>query len=238
MSIVATIDRTEQTRITDLSRYFTLSDGRSAKTILIPALEISGEWELMQNASLDEYEIHHNDGYPSDVLIILRHFSGFCSRWLKGTVLDVGCGVSQATPLYARNIGHINYVGLDPLRVTLERDYPFLCGRIEDGAMIFDRPLFDGAIFSTSLDHIDNLEECGAALTRLCKTGAIIVLWIGIHDPASVGKMAGLAVFDRVLTPLFLPVSWVKLLVYSTVHFPRLMNSLSRTIKNYGTVLR
>ncbi|MEN6624111.1 MAG: methyltransferase domain-containing protein [Smithella sp.] len=202
-------------------------DGTTAKAIVISPDGKDVQWEFMQNASIEEYKVHHEVKYPPDVMTILKHFTGFLSRYLKGTVLDVGCGISPTLPLYAKGL-NITYIGLDPFPVNNVREYPFICSKIEDILFCLEKPVFDGAIFATSLDHIRDIHAAGAALKKICKPGAKIVFWIGLHDPKIVGKTIATGFFEDVLTPLSFFRCYTKMLRCSFFTFPKLFFSLKK----------
>lgn len=145
------------------------------------------EWRKTTEASLEEYREHHQAGhYPENTLHQMSMFEGFIAKWggiwNAKNMLDLGCGIGATVPPYARNIGaSISYVGLDPLRENLKREYPFICGRLEDLAAEQLNQKFDMALFATSLDHFEDAREA-LILAGLTTNEGRLVIWCGIHD--------------------------------------------------------
>lgn len=215
-----------RSRIAAMRNGFVLNDRRTATTIVIPAKEEDDEWRKITEAPLDEYEVHHNDGCPEDIASIMQLFSCFISKHLNGTVLDIGCGIGTKPPPYARNMKNLTYVGLDPIEGALERDYPFVCSRVEDLMPEFPPAFFNGFIFSTSLDHIRNIKLAASTVKQLATNEAYAVFWIGLHDPELVALQAGSGVFKRIFSPMRLLRGWVKALAWALFYFPRLFFAL------------
>lgn len=190
----------------------TPSDGGSHRTArIIGAAAHSDEWQQKQEASLGEYaETHESENltplegtlyrlfenYLSTIL--LRHYSGAPGA----TLLDVGCGISPKLPPYVRRIAHaVTYIGLDPLDKNPQRDYLFINGALEDVPVAFANPAFDLFVFSTSLDHFEDIEVAARLVKRLASRKAYAVFFVGLHDPQVVagqwGSVAYQALFKR-----------------------------------------
>jgi hypothetical protein len=122
--------------------------------------------------------------------------------------------------------GHV-YVGLDPIKHRPEaRDYPFLCGRLEDvrGALIAP---FDIFLFATSLDHFQDISIAAQTIRNLARPGALAIFWVGLHDQTFVSEQLG----SKLLRGL-----------YSSLHplrfFKQLLNIQAKFLANYLFFLR
>lgn len=213
-------------RIKAMCNGFVLNDNRTAMTIVIPDKEEDDEWRKITETPLDEYEVHHNDGFPEEIASIMQLFACFISKHLSGTVLDIGCGIGTKPPPYVRNIKGLTYVGLDPIECALKRDYPFVCSRVEDLKPEFPSAFFNGFIFSTSLDHIRNIKLAASTVKQLATNEAHAVFWIGLHDPELVAMQAGTGVFKRIFSPMTLLRGWIKALGWALFYFPRMLFAL------------
>lgn len=153
----------------------------------------SEDWREITEASLDEYRNHHQAGaYPPAILEIMSMFEGFIAKWAgiwgAENVIDLGCGIGQELPPYVRNIaGNLHYVGLDPLDENPERDYPFICGRLEDLAGRKLDKKFDLALFATSLDHFEDARNALSLAAEITNGGRAVIL-CGLHDSSLIAR--------------------------------------------------
>jgi SAM-dependent methyltransferase len=151
------------------------------------------DWRGRNEASLEEYREHHQAGaYPPEILEVMAMFEGFVAKWAgiwgAESVVDLGCGIGTAPPPYVRTIGRkLRYVGLDPLEENLERDYPFICGRLEDLAGQSMDKKFDMAMFTTSLDHFENAKNA-LSLAAGTTDGGRAIIWSGVHDSPLIAR--------------------------------------------------
>jgi len=140
----------------------------------------SDEWKRQQAESIERYE---DAGYEADGTLG-ELFGGFIATTLDrdGPVLDIGCGLHPILPHYVKHLGLKQFAGIEPLPVLVERDFLCLTGVAAEAI-----PLKDGcanaAIFSTSLDHIENAHAAISEVLRVLKSGASLYFWLGIHDP-------------------------------------------------------
>lgn len=154
-----------------------------------------------QDASLTEYEeTHGNELYTESIKNLMEQFQRFIGFSLFThmasnqpiKILDIGCGISPHIPPYFRKLGlntNLIYVGLDPFEKRPERDYYFINGKFE-GLHTHLRTQFDCAVFSTSLDHFEDLEEVSKELKKILINGGLAIFWVGLHDPDIVAKQS------------------------------------------------
>jgi SAM-dependent methyltransferase len=166
------------------------------------------EWQRKQQNSESQYHEQLTD-LPERLQLIYRLFDHYIAAALwrapGSRVLDVGCGISPAFPPYAGTLerlhaaGRVVYAGLDPIEANVEaRSYPFIHGRLEDlPGKLRDR--FDAFVFSTSLDHFEDVGRAGAEVRKVASPGAIAIFWVGLHDPQYVAELMGSDLFGRYL---------------------------------------
>lgn len=198
------------------------------------AVDAGDAWRKVNDASIDEYMEHHAaEQYPEMVKTHMALFSGFIARHLMAvggrTVLDVGCGIGSQHPLYVRDLANaIEYVGLDPIQLNLVREYPFICGRLEDLARQgLSRPA-DVVVFATSLDHFESAVTA-LQLGRALAGNGRILLWIGLHDSPAVASIVGAKVFARICDMTSSAVlRFLGLIAYCASRAPKLLLQLRR----------
>lgn len=153
----------------------------------------SADWRRVTEASLAEYRAHHQaEQYPQETLDVMALFEGFIAKWASiwraETMIDLGCGIGSARPPYVRGLAAtLKYAGLDPLDEAPKRDYPFICGRLENLA---SRPLdkkFDLALFVTSLDHFEDARNALALAGKITGEGHAVI-WCGLHDSPLIAR--------------------------------------------------
>ena len=144
---------------------------------------LSAEWEEMQAGSVERYQDEHYEEDETAAQI----FGGFIAVTLKATdvVFDVGCGLFPHLPAYARELQMGGYVGLEPLTTPVARDYPCLTGEVAEKLPLKDAS-FDAALLATSLDHIEDVGQAMAELTRILRPGGRLYFWVGLHEPEMV----------------------------------------------------
>ena len=155
-----------------------------------------------QHESLDEYVATHEGGGRSGAVeALMRQFAGFVAlRCLanegarersgrRPLLLDVGCGIGREVPPYARELQQaLTYVGLDPFERNFERDYLFICG-VFQGLHRHLRTKLDYLLFSTSLDHLPDLEGVKREIHATLAPSGLAFFWVGLHDPALVARV-------------------------------------------------
>lgn len=141
---------------------------------------LSDRWAQMQEGSIERYKDEH---YEEDETIA-KIFGGFVSVTLKPDdwILDVGCGLFEAMPAYARDLQCAGYVGLEPLTTPVERDYPCIMGAVAEHLPFKDRS-FNAILLATSLDHIEQPARALGELKRVLAIGGRLYFWVGLHEP-------------------------------------------------------
>jgi SAM-dependent methyltransferase len=116
-------------------------------------------------------------------------FSGFVAPYLRGMVLDVGCG-PYAVPLYLQGYPTNLICGIDP--VLPFEPHPFVFARGLAEFIPFPDQSFDTVIAATSLDHALSLTKTLSEIRRVMRPGATLLVWDGFvpgslrydpHDP-------------------------------------------------------
>ena len=202
---------------------------------------ISSDWKVKQDSSLTEYLDSYVYGQSiSPTSSIYKLFAIYVKSMvhdLNGpeqlNVLDVGCGIGKNHPSYIDLLADkVNYLGLDAIDIHPNRDYPFICSRIETMSEFssFHKKM-DAFIFGTSLDHFENYEDVSKMINKMATPGAISIFWIGLHDVPLVAGEEGVRIFQRIFEdegPLTVMGHFLK---FVFLRFPRLFYALQRRRK-------
>jgi SAM-dependent methyltransferase len=137
------------------------------------------QWQDKQCESISRYS---QPSYNSDTTVP-DLFGAFIAATLPtaAVVIDIGCGITAELPVYARGL-RARYVGLEPLDVAVDRAYSCISGAIAEAIPLVDSSV-DGAMFATSLDHIQDVPRALAEIHRILRDDGRIYLWVGLHDP-------------------------------------------------------
>lgn len=171
--------------------FFTnLETGEKTTTIVKKEDKISSSWIQKQEASYDEYEDTHEGEYPEDVIAFFKYYRDSISYKVIEllekkefiTILDIGCGTSNDIPFYVPISKYINYIGLDPIEKNLQRKYPFICSRLEDASEVLEKGSIDIFLFSTSLDHFEDINIIHDLLKPIASADAYVISISGMHD--------------------------------------------------------
>lgn len=213
---------------------FVAGDRSCTRVLRLPSGTVAQEWQRRQDASLDEYRAAI-DRPPEGIRALYRLFDRYIAAALAGRarqrILDVGCGMSRRWPEYVETLrrtrdatGHV-YVGLDPIEHEIDRrEYPFICGRLEDVRTVLSDKV-DVFLFATSLDHFDDLEGVRDAMRDLAAPGALCIAWVGLHDSRLIAGQTGARAFERLFRTLSVPgflLRSVRTLASLPVYFGRL----------------
>ncbi len=102
-------------------------------------------------------------------------FKAFLRPYLRGWVLDVGCG-PQAVPFYLTGYPCDRICGVDPISQPEDHPFRFVPGVGE--FLPFDDGVFDVVISGTTLDHYYLLDRGLESAFRVLKPGGHLVAWI------------------------------------------------------------
>jgi hypothetical protein len=206
------------------------------------------EWRIKQEYSVESYATEHvESNIDEDSLAIYKLFGSYInsvahnSNKKRPMILDVGCGMFPLlSPGIKRLDQQFGYIGLDPLSSNLKREYPFICGRIEDLASLSGFDLrFDIFVFGTSLDHLEDLKTAAAAVRQLASPDAILVCWNGLQDPKRSIARNGVAVFKKLLEYRWDFLAILAYFGYGLLRLPKLlaeMNERKNVIAKSGVM--
>jgi SAM-dependent methyltransferase len=122
-------------------------------------------------------------GHPSAAL-----FSCFVKAFLRGDVLDIGCG-PQPVPLYLQHYAPDRVYGLDPISTADEHPFHFYQGVAE--FLPWNDASFDVVIAATSLDHVLFLDKALREIHRVLKKDGEFLVWVAFvagsspYDPCA-----------------------------------------------------
>ena len=171
-------------------------------TVLANQSNISKKNIELNEVSMEEYiETQEQDIVTKNIDVIYQHFQGFIAKHIEkfdSYILDVGCGIGKELPRYFRLLSSsYNYFGLDPIKINLEkRDYPFFCCGIEDLKKVRLNKSFDMALFSSSLDHIEDISQALNILKE--KVSGKVLVWITLQDSDEIALNYGDSYFSYI----------------------------------------
>lgn len=103
-------------------------------------------------------------------------FSGFVAPYLRGRLLDVGCG-PYAVPLYLREYPLELIYAIDPIEPF--EPHPFTFVRALAESIPFPDMSFDVVLAATSLDHSLSLDRALSEIRRVIRPGGSLLVWDG-----------------------------------------------------------
>lgn len=152
---------------------------------------ISEEWDTKQKNSLEEYKLTHDNNYPEYINYIFGIYGWVINSTIlrklvnrnQINVLDIGCGISKKIPPYFNcNNNQVNYIGLDPININSNRDYLFINSVVEKIDELIPPNSIDIFCFSTSLDHIQDLNILVEKLKIVANKNAKVVMIQSVRD--------------------------------------------------------
>ena len=158
------------------SRY-NIANGEALMLMSLPENDRWAQWEQKQELGLTEYESPDPD-YKAYYDQVAAEFGAFCQ--LRGTILDVGCGIERE-PAYAIRPPGSRYVGVDPFVAEDARAFDFVQGLGE--WLPFRAESFDRAVCATSLDHFPDPSRVLGEIRRVLKPSGRLCLWVGVQNP-------------------------------------------------------
>lgn len=187
--------------------FFVSNDGKARVINTITEFS-SNLWLEKQKTSVEEYKITHTEsGIDFKTKDIYKLFNAWINNFIFLTygdspinVLDVGCGIWKDIPPYIKETKKsITFVGLDPEIINPPREFLFINGMIEDlHKYLHETVKFDVFLFSTSLDHIENIEYCADSLRKVAAQPSYCIFFLGLHDVKFVAEKKGADIFGYV----------------------------------------
>ncbi len=155
-------------------RSMTLS--RSFERLQVLAPHAFAHWKRLLDVNASAYE-----GFPVDSCSVQGHpmaalFECFLRPYLKGRVLDIGCG-PQHVPSYLSSVPTRQIAGVDPLAPATPHPFVFAQGVAE--YLPWPDATFDVVTVATSLDHVLLLDRALKEMRRVLKPDGRLVLWMG-----------------------------------------------------------
>jgi len=223
----------------DKDGFTSAETGEKSRALMIEADGAATQvWQHKQGNALSEYQDSHVQEQISPTThAIYKLFGAYIGANLHGpdekaapNILDVGGGIGRRRPLYMRRLSeNVNYFGMDAFDINPDRDYPFICARLETlGQVEAFHNTFDAFIFGTSLDHFENLDEVADAVCKLGARDAIVVFWIGLHDASHVAADEGALAFRKIFDGAGLLTVVQRFLRFALWRFPRMAYVLQR----------
>jgi len=96
------------------------------------------------------------------------------NRWLRGRVLDVGCGIGDMLRFLPSSIG----VDVNPVNVSLCRDAGLVAEVMAPDVLPFDNGSFDSVILDNVLEHIEEPGPLLAEIRRVLVDGGVFVVGV------------------------------------------------------------
>jgi len=108
---------------------------------------------------------------------VVSAFRDFMAPYLRGRVLDVGCG-TVGTPGYLQGYPTNLISGIDPLEPHQPHPFQFARGVAE--FLPWQDNVFDSVIIATSLDHVLSIDMTMTEARRVLTKDGTLLLWIGM----------------------------------------------------------
>ena len=102
-------------------------------------------------------------------------FRAFCLPYLRGTVLDVGCG-PVPVPVYLDGYDRALIAGIDPFGSLATHPFVFV-NAVAEGIPWADES-FDTLVVATSFDHFLDLSLGLSEMARVLKQGGELISWV------------------------------------------------------------
>ncbi|MGE3781346.1 MAG: methyltransferase domain-containing protein [Alphaproteobacteria bacterium] len=135
-------------------------------------------WPLFERAL--DIGTRSYEGFPVGSCSVEGHreaerFGAFIAPYLRGYVLDVGCG-PQPIPSYLSDYPVEAIRGIDPISTADEHPFEFVSAVAED--IPWEEASFDVVCSGTTLDHFFLLDVALREIRRVLKPGGHFVAWI------------------------------------------------------------
>jgi SAM-dependent methyltransferase len=155
-------------------------------------------WESLQESGHISYEMAPELNLSGGELA--SAFGAFLQ--LQGVVLDIGCGPQAGRPKYISPSA--SYIGLDPLKGTRQREFPFLHGIAE--AMPVANTSVDTVVFCSSLDHMIDYRLALAEAARVLKPDGQLQMAVDVVDDHAAPQGRLLDIASRGIKQLWLAI--------------------------------
>jgi SAM-dependent methyltransferase len=153
-------------------------------------LSISEQFNRLQQLAPHAYDLWHPlltvnkvayDGLSVDSCSVSGHpmatlFRFFLAPYLKGRVLDIGCG-PQPVPTYLEDYPADAVYGIDPLSEPDEHPFHFVKCLAE--YLPWEDSQFKLAVAATTLDHVLLLDQVLKETCRVLEEDGIFAVWVG-----------------------------------------------------------
>lgn len=132
-------------------------------------------WRALLGVNEEAYEELPIDScsVPGHPMAIMFRF--FLSSYLRGRVLDIGCG-PQPVPIYLEDFPLGALYGIDPLSEQRGHPFHFLKGLAE--FLPWADSQFNTVVAATSLDHVLLLDKVFAEVQRVLRPEGFFVVWV------------------------------------------------------------
>lgn len=140
-----------------------------------------------------EYNRESYTGFPVHSCSVAGHpsaamFAVFVNQFLRGDVLDIGCG-PQPVPLYLQDYPVDRIYGIDPISTADRHPFHFYQGIAE--FLPWSDASFDVAVAATSLDHVLFLDKALREIHRVLADDGEFLVWVAFvagsqpYDPCA-----------------------------------------------------
>ncbi|MBN9412627.1 MAG: class I SAM-dependent methyltransferase [Candidatus Paracaedimonas acanthamoebae] len=138
-------------------------------------------WEQASQAAEIEYSGAPDGSCSSQNNHVAVLFKYFCRQFLKGKVLDIGCG-SLDIPVYLQDYP-LNFIaGIDPFLPL--KPHPFIFHQGFSEFIPWGDDYFDSIVIATSLDHVLSLDMALTEIKRVLKPGGTLIIWVAFVQGA------------------------------------------------------
>jgi SAM-dependent methyltransferase len=161
----------------------------SSEARLKEVVPISEQFDRLQQMAPQAYAVWRPlldvnegayEGLPLDSCSVAGHpmatlFRFFLAPYLKGRVLDIGCG-PQRVPIYLEDYPIEGLYGIDPLSEPIHHPFHFFEGLAE--FLPWADSQFNLVVAATSLDHVLLLDEVFSEVRRVLSPDGMFVVWV------------------------------------------------------------
>jgi len=136
-------------------------------------------WKDLQVSAEKSYAVRIEGHFSTENFQPATVYGEALARLDPGLFLDIGCGLLPK-PVYMQIGSKHSYVGVDPMGVFGEREFPFV--QAFGDFLPFKSEAFDGVMFSSSFDHTISPTRALKEALRVLKPGGYCVLFETMRD--------------------------------------------------------